>query len=210
MYKQAQLLADAVRHLEFATTKFYEVPAYKDIAEELEAIKIKVYERMGLIKETEVKEEEIRDDGLIKAAQEEQEEVEEQPGNGKDPVIWITEKVGYLYDEEKDEFAIVRKDVIGYTTLKRLPRSTLMEIWEKLPERSTEFELRQVMNELGVRAKAFAQYIMRIFTHATFGGDLRIDGKKLILVKPEDFSIYEDLKNQLRAERELIDSGWGK
>ena len=207
MYRQAQTLADAVRHLEFATTKFYEVPTYKDIAEELEAIQIKVYERMGLIKEREVRE--LEDDGLI--GQEEDEEAKQpQPEDGKEPIIWITEKVGYLYDKEKEEFAIVRKDVIGYTTLKRIPKSILMKIWEKLPEKSTEFELRRVINELGLKLKAYTQYIMRIFTHVTFGGDLRIDGKRLVLIK-EDFGIYEDMKKQLAVEKELIDStGWGK
>ncbi|WP_456327114.1 hypothetical protein [Archaeoglobus sp.] len=199
MYRQAQTLADAVRHLEFATTKFYEVPTYKDIAEELEAIQIKVYERMGLIKEREVRE--LEDDGLIEA----QEEVkEEQP-------IWITESIGYYYDEAKDQFVIVKKDPIKPVTLKRIDREDLMKLWNSLPSKFTEIDLRKAMNELGLRLKRYSNYILRIFTHVTFDGELRTEGKELFVVKPNEFRVSEEVKKQLAVEKELIDStGWGK
>jgi hypothetical protein len=224
VYKLVQVLADACRHLELATTKFHEI-GYEDVAKELEIIQTKVYERLGLIKEREVKEEELKDDGLIKEdeindelkdikTQEEPGEAKQPPteaGDGKEPIIWITEVVGYRYNKESDEFVLVYKKPYGIFTLKKFKRIDLLKIWNDLPKKATKTDVEQIARKHGLKIGSVAQYVMRIFTHVFFDGEIKIQGKQLFLVKPDNYNFHEEIRRQLQLEKELIDSkGWGK
>ena len=191
--------------MELARTKFDAI-GFNDIVSRIEQIQNEIYERLGLIGETRIE------------VEEESEEIEtiEPEGstegeNGKEPVIWITESVGYRYNKESDEFELVRRKPYGVIPFKRFRRSDLQKIWEDLPKRATRIDVEQVARKHGLKIGSIVQYIMRIFTYVLFGGELRTEGKQLVLVKPDDCNFHEEIRRQLQVERELIDSkGWGK
>ena len=205
MYRQVKVLAEACEHLELARTKFDAI-GFNDVVSRIEQIQNDIYERLGLIGETRIKVEEESEE--IETIEPERSTEGE---NGKEPVIWITEKMGYYYDGDKDQFVIVKKCTIKPVTLKRIDRADLIKLWDSLPNKFTEFDLRKAMNRHGLKLKKYFNYIFRMFAHVLFGGELRTEGKQLFLVKPDEFSLAEENRKQLQLERELIDSkGWGK
>ena len=201
-----EVLTEGCRDLELAKTKFDAI-GFNDIVSRIEQIQNEVYERLGLIRETEIKvEEEPEEVETI-----EPEQSTEEAGDGKEPIIWITEAVGYRYNKESDEFELVRKKPYGVIPFKRFRKSDLQKIWEDLPKRATRIDVEQVARKHGLKIGSVVQYVMRIFTHVLFDGEIKTEGKQLVLVKPDDYNFHEDIRRQLQVERELIDSkGWGK
>ena len=199
-----EVLTEGCRDLELAKTKFDAI-GFNDIVSRIEQIQNEVYSRLGLIRETEIKVEEEPED-VRTMEQEEPEEVEQstEAEDGKEPVIWITESVGYRYNKESDEFELIRKKPYGVIPFKRFRKSDLQKIWEDLPKRATRIDVEQVARKHGLKIGSVVQYVMRIFTHVLFDGEIKTEGKQLVLVKPDDFNLSEEIRKQLQVEKEVI------
>ena len=133
-----------------------------------------------------------------------EEERSEEAGNGKEPIIWITDSVGYYYDGKNCEYVLVRKKPCGIFTLRKFKRAVLEKIWNDLPEKATATDLTVVAKKHGVKLGSHVSYVMRIFCHVHFDGSIERDGRKIVLVKPYDYSLAEDFRRQLDVEKEII------
>ncbi|GEM_PF-4998356 len=126
-------------------------------------------------------------------------------------LIWIeiNERVRYALDEERNEIILQHKQNGEFRTLKKFRYEDLKRIWDALPEKATTDDVREVA-KAGVRTGNLENYLMRIFTHVKFGGDLRSvkfrDGyNRMVLIKnPDDCFFREEIRRQLKLERELI------
>ena len=126
-------------------------------------------------------------------------------------LIWIeiNERVRYAHDEENDVFILQHKKDGTFQTLKKFRYEDLKKIWDALPERATAEDVRDVAKRVGVNVGSLGYYLMRIFTHVKFGGDIinqRTGGHpRMVLIKnPDDVFFREEIRRQLRLERDLI------
>jgi len=117
-------------------------------------------------------------------------------------IIPITSTKGYYYDEEKEEYVIV--DLVSGKKLFRWSKKQLEEVWKRLPPVATSGDVIKVANECGLHISSNVNYFMRLFCHVNFDGEIRRENGQLILIKPDDYSLSEDLKEKLKVEKELV------
>ncbi len=99
--------------------------------------------------------------------------------------IEINERVRYAYDEENGVFILQHGRDGMFRTIKKFRYEDLKKIWDALPERATTDDIREVAKRLGIQT-SLENYLMRIFTHVKFGGDLSTQNGRLVLIKSPD------------------------
>ena len=126
-------------------------------------------------------------------------------------LIWIeiNERVRYAHDEESNVFILQHKKDGEFQTLKRFRYEDLKRIWDALPERATIEDIKKAAKIVGINVGSLGYYLMRIFTHVKFGGDItsqKTGGHpRMILIKnPDDCFFREEIRKQLELERDLI------
>ena len=126
-------------------------------------------------------------------------------------LIWIeiNERVRYAHDEENDVFILQHKKDGKFQKLKTFRYEDLKRIWDALPERATAEDIKDAAKRVGVNIGSLGYYLMRIFTHVKFGGDIisqRTGGHpRMVLIKNPDGGFFrEEIRRLLRLERDLI------
>ncbi len=201
MYEKVQFLADACRNLEFAKTKLYEV-GFEDIAKKIEEIQNDIYRRIGFLRERD-KKEELRE---IAKTIKEIEKQERFNNNDSSPnVTWITENIGYYYDINERKYVLVRNRPYGPVTIKTFDLSDLHRLNEKLPDKATVNDLIRVAEEIGLKVRGHAQYLMRILANEVrFNRELRVQGRLLVLARVEEYSLADEVRKQLLVEKDVV------
>lgn len=126
-------------------------------------------------------------------------------------LVWIeiNERIRYAHDEENEVFILQHKKDGRFQTLKIFRYEDLKKIWDSLPERATAEDIKEAARRVGVNIGGLGHYLMRIFTHVKFGGDItsqRTGGHpRMVLIKnPDDCFFREEIRKQLKLERDLI------
>ncbi|RLI81507.1 hypothetical protein DRP04_05965 [Archaeoglobales archaeon] len=217
VYKRIRVLAEGFEALEVARTKF-------DAVEFPEAVKIvekAMIDIHNLIFSKPI--EPATQDNTVKPVEKPEEKVElterskpdELEYENREDLIWIeiNENIRYAYDEENEVFILQYKKDGRFQTLKKFKYEDLKKIWDALPDEATVSDIRSAAKAVGVNTGNLENYLIRIFTHVKFGGDLTSHNRKIgrpcmVLIKnPEgDFSLAEENRRRLEQEREVIGS----